>query len=175
MFLAGRSIDSSMRIARNLGYLPFDADAFVDIKKAGDYMQDSLVYVIAGCFGQPGSALDRLSLGEHHDIEIQPGAYLVFSAEPNPPGVDLDVERVTSNMVLRGVEVLDRTNYPNLHVSGHAHKSDMSLLASLVKPKYYIPIGGTAPKFMLIKTLLLIWVLMVTVFLKCRKVKLLNF
>jgi ribonuclease J len=140
----GRSIDSSIRVATNAGYLSFPEDVYVDLKKASEYTQDSLVYIIAGCFGQPGSAVDRLSKGNHRDIQIEQNSVLIFSAEPNPPGVQLDVERVKSDLTLRGVEVLDHMNTDNLHVSGHGHRGDLSKIAELVKPKYFIPIGGTA-------------------------------
>ncbi|OGC46351.1 hypothetical protein A2V49_03590 [candidate division WWE3 bacterium RBG_19FT_COMBO_34_6] len=139
----GRSIDSSVKIARDLGYLPFPEDCFVDIKKAGDYNQRDIVYLISGCFGQPGSALERLSRGEHHDIFLDQGAIVVFSAEPSPPGVDVDVERVSSNFIECGAEVIDHTNMEHLHVSGHGHQDELSRIASLIKPKYFIPNGGT--------------------------------
>lgn len=139
----GRSIDVSVKIARNLGYLNYPDDAFVNLKSSGDFLQQDIVYLIAGCFGQKGSALDRLSRGEHRDVTIDPGAVLVFSAEPNPPGVDLDVETVSSNFVLAGGEVIDHTNMEHLHVSGHGHRPDLSRVAQTVNPDYYIPTGGT--------------------------------
>jgi len=139
----GRSIDQSISIARNLGYLPFGDEHFVDFKKAADLPQDSLVYIIAGCFGQSGSALDRLSLGEHRDLSLQEGAVVIFSSEPNPPGVDVDVERVVSALILEGAEVVDHHDRDDLHISGHGHRGELSKVASLVKPQYYIPIGGS--------------------------------
>lgn len=139
----GRSIDRSVQIARNLGYLPFPESTYVDVKESSGCSQDSIVYLIAGCFGQHGSALDRLGKGEHKDIVVDKNAIVVFSAEPNPPGVDLDVEYVSSNLVLMGAEVIDHTNMDNLHVSGHGHRDELGKVASIVKPKYFIPNGGT--------------------------------
>jgi len=138
----GRSIDHSIKIARNLGYIPFGDECFVAADKAMDLPQDTLVYIIAGCFGQSGSALDRLSLGDHRDISLQDGSIVVFSSEPNPPGVDVDVERVVSGLILAGAEVVDHHDRDDLHISGHGHRGDLSKVASLVKPRYYIPIGG---------------------------------
>ena len=138
----GRSIDQSIRISRSLGYLPFHDDAFVDLKKAVNLPQDSVVYIIAGCFGQSGSSLDRLSRGEHSDVRITENSLVVFSSEPGPPGADIAVDRVIGNLYLRGAEVLDYTMRGDLHVSGHGHRGDLSLIASMIKPKYYIPIGG---------------------------------
>uniref|UniRef100_A0A7C4TJ46 Ribonuclease J n=1 Tax=candidate division WWE3 bacterium TaxID=2053526 RepID=A0A7C4TJ46_UNCKA len=139
----GRSIDKSVKIARALGYLPFSDSAFATLKEARNLTPDSIVYLIAGCFGQRGSALDRLSRGEHRDVYLEEGAIVIFSAEPNPPGVDLDVEDVCANFVLAGAEVIDHTNFDNLHVSGHGHREELSKIASIVNPKYYIPKGGS--------------------------------
>jgi len=43
---SGRSMEQSSRVARELGYLPFDDTEFVDEKEAENYKQDSLVYVL---------------------------------------------------------------------------------------------------------------------------------
>ncbi|MBI2414327.1 ribonuclease J [candidate division WWE3 bacterium] len=139
----GRSVDTSVKIARNLGYLPFPDSVFVDLRKASEMPQESLVYLVAGCFGQSGSALDRISRAEHRNISLEENAIVIYSAEPNPPGVDVDVENVSSNLVLLGAEVLDHTNFDNLHVSGHGHRDELLKVATIVKPKYFIPKGGT--------------------------------
>ncbi len=139
---SGRSIDSTIKIATNLGYLKFPQDVYMDQKEAQDYDQHSVVYIIAGCFGQQGSSLDRVSRGEHRDIVLEQDAVVVFSSEPNPPGVDIAVERMTENLIMAGAEVYDHTNMEHLHVSGHGHREELSKMALTVKPKYYIPIGG---------------------------------
>lgn len=138
----GRSIDQAVSLARELGYLQYADEHFVDIKDASELAQDSIFYLIAGCFGQPGSALSRLSLGEHHDILLDEGAVVVYSAEPNPPGVDVDVDRVNSDLILRGAEVIDHFSMEHLHVSGHGHRDELSTVAKIVNPKYFVPIGG---------------------------------
>jgi len=139
----GRSIDQSIKIARSLGYLPYGEDAFLDVKKAFEKNQKDIVYMIAGCFGQQGSSLSRVSTGEHARVTLNPGGIVIFSSEPNPPGVDVDVEVVIDNVILRGGEVIDHRDRDDLHVSGHGHKDDLLKVASLAKPKYFIPIGGS--------------------------------
>ena len=139
----GRSIDQSISIARSLGYLPYGEDAFLDVKKAFEKNQKDIVYMIAGCFGQQGSSLSRVSTGEHARVTLNEGGIVIFSSEPNPPGVDVDVEVVIDNIILRGGEVIDHRDRDDLHVSGHGHKEDLLKVASLAKPKYFIPIGGS--------------------------------
>ncbi len=141
--LSGRSIEQSVKVGRSLGLLKFSDDLFVQEKEAGRYPQGELVYIIAGCYGQPGSSLGRLSRGEHKDITLDKNALVVFSADPNPPGVDIAVERVMSAFTLAGAEVVYSKIQENLHVSGHGTKGDLMTIASVVKPKYFVPIGGT--------------------------------
>ncbi len=141
--LGGRSIKQSVRIARELDFLPFADDVFIDDEKCNAYPQKDLVYLVAGCFGQPGSSLDKISRGEHNTIRLEENAMVIFSADPNPPGVQVAVERVMDNLTLRGAEVVYSKIQANLHVSGHGPKGDLTIIASIVKPKYFIPIGGS--------------------------------
>ncbi len=144
--LVGRSIDQSVSVARSLGYMDFPDDLFVTDAEAENHMQKDLVYIIAGCYGQQGSALDRVARGEHQTIVMEPNALVIFSADPNPPGVEEAVERVMDYLTLAGAEVLYSKIQDNLHVSGHGTKGDLVTIASIVKPKYFIPIGGTITK-----------------------------
>ncbi len=141
--IAGRSIDQSVEVALGLGYLKFDTDIFVSPKNASTYNQADLVYIVAGCYGQTGSALGRMSRNDHPDIQVQEGAYVIFSADPNPPGVAEAVEKVQDNLILLGAKVVYSEIQENLHVSGHGTQGDLKLVAFLSKPKYFMPIGGT--------------------------------
>ena len=141
--LSGRSIEQSVKVARALGVIKFHDDLFIEEKEAGRFPQGDIVYIIAGCYGQPGSSLGRLSRGEHKEIVLEKDPIVIFSADPNPPGVDVAVERVMSAFTLFGAEVVYSRIQDNLHVSGHGTKGDLMTIASVAKPKYFIPIGGT--------------------------------
>lgn len=141
--LVGRSIEQSVSVARRLGFLSFPDNVFVKDGDSSNHPQSELAYLIAGCYGQEGSALGRLSRGEHDNIKLSDNALVVFSADPNPPGVEFDVEKVMSALTLSGAEVLYSKIQNNLHVSGHGTRGDLLAVAALIKAKYYIPIGGT--------------------------------
>lgn len=47
------------------------------------------------------------------------------------------------NLTLKGAEVIYSKIQANLHVSGHGPKGDLTIIASIVKPNYFIPIGGS--------------------------------
>lgn len=144
--LAGRSIEQSVSVAQRLGYLPFSDETYVSQKEAVEHKQSELVYIVAGCYGQQGSALDRVSRNEHDNITLEDNAMVVFSADPNPPGVEIDVERLMSNLTIAGAEVIYSKIQDNLHVSGHGIKGDLTMIAAVVRPKYFIPLGGTITK-----------------------------
>ena len=144
--LGGRSIIQSVAVGKSLGLIPFPDDLFVGEQDAASYPQSDLVYIAAGCYGQQGSALDRAARKEHKNIILEDNSMVVFSADPNPPGVDVAVERLMAVLTLAGAEVIYSKIQANLHVSGHGARGDLTMMAKLVNPKYFIPIGGTITK-----------------------------
>ena len=119
---------------------------FINEQDSRNYPQEEIVYLIAGCYGQPGSSLDRLSRGEHECISFVGEPMVIFSADPNPPGADITVEKLMDNLTLKNCEVIYSEIQNNLHVSGHALRGDIERLVKLINPKYHIPIGGTITK-----------------------------
>lgn len=141
--LGGRSIEKASEIGRNLGYLDFPEEVFVTERQAQDYYEDELVYIVAGCFGQMGSTADRISRGEHKYIQLEENCRFIVSAEPGPPGSRVPMESMRDRLVLAGAEVIYPKIYDHLHISGHGHRTDLETVAAAVKPKYFIPIGGS--------------------------------
>lgn len=143
---SGRSVEQMVDVARRLGYLPFPDDFFVKEQECQKYDQGELVYLIAGCYGQPGSSLGRLSKGEHESINLEKDAMVIFSGDPSPPGADIMVEKVMDALTLKGADVIYGEIQENLHVSGHAVKGDIEKLTKMVNARYFIPIGGSITK-----------------------------
>ncbi len=143
---SGRSVEQMVDVARRLGYLPFPDDFFIKEQECQKYDQGELVYLIAGCYGQSGSSLSRLSRGEHESITLEKDAIVIFSGDPNPPGADIMVEKVMDALTLKGANVIYGEIQENLHVSGHAVKGDIEKLTKMVNAKYFIPIGGSITK-----------------------------
>jgi ribonuclease J len=143
---SGRSIEQMVGVARRLGYLPFQDDFFIKEQLSRKYPQEELVYLIAGCYGQPESSLGRLSRGEHESITLEDNAMVIFSGDPNPPGANITVEKVMDALTLRNAEVIYGEIQDDLHVSGHAVRGDIERMTKLINAKYYIPIGGTITK-----------------------------
>jgi len=139
----GRSIDKKAAIAESLGYLTFPPGVVVSAKEAERLPRIGVMYIISGCYGQVGSALYRLALGEHQFLKVEKEDLVVFSADPAPPGSKQNVDSLVDTLLEKEIDVHYYDMQEDLHVSGHGTMEDIKLLMSLIKPKHYIPLGGT--------------------------------
>lgn len=139
----GRSIVSKAEIAEKLGYLTYPENTVVDKKEAAKISRNRLMYIISGCYGQPGSNLYRVALGEHESIKINSGDTVIFSADPAPPGTKTNVDYIVDKLIESDVNVHYYDIQEDLHVSGHGSQEDIKMLFAVVKPEYFVPIGGT--------------------------------
>jgi len=139
----GRSIQRKAEIAKELGYLFYPQGLVVEPKQASKLPPDKVLYIISGSYGQPGSALYRLCLGEHDFLTVGKGDVVIFSSDPAPPGSKANVDFLVDKLIESDVDVHYYDMQEDLHVSGHGSMKDIEMLFALVKPKYYIPIGGT--------------------------------
>lgn len=141
--LIGRSIERKAQIAKDLGFLKYPEGMIVRSKQATKFPDDKILYIISGCYGQAGSALYRLALGEHDLLKIGRGDVVIFSADPGPPGSKGSIDFLVDKFIEQNVDVHYYDMQEDLHVSGHGSMKDIEMLFALVKPRYYIPIGGT--------------------------------
>jgi len=139
----GRSTERKAQIAKDLGYLFYPNGLVIKSKQAGKLPPNKIFYIISGSYGQPGSALYRLCMGEHDFLTIGKGDVVIFSADPAPPGSKANVDFLVDKLIEADVDVHYYDMQEDLHVSGHGSIGDIEMLFALVKPKYYIPIGGT--------------------------------
>ncbi len=139
----GRSTEAKAQIAKDLGYLHYPENLVVPFKRARKILKQKIMYVISGSYGQPGSALYRVANAEHDFLSIGKGDAVIFSSDPAPPGSKANVDGVVDRLIEIGADVHYYEMQENLHVSGHGCQEDIKMLFALLKPKYYIPIGGT--------------------------------
>ena len=139
----GRSMDAKADIAKKLGYLHYPQHLVVTPHKARNIKKDQLMYIISGCYGQPSSALYKATVGDHKFLQIDGTDTVIFSADPAPPGSKVNVDYLVDRLFELGVDVHYYDLQEDLHVSGHGSQEDIKFLFGLVKPKFFIPIGGT--------------------------------
>src|SRR5947209_6422618 len=142
VFLIGRSLVDNIETADRLGYVRFPREARPGANaRPEDFAEHEVVIMSTGTQGEPASALSRMAVGEHKQIEIVRGDTVVISAR-TIPGNERAVAHLIDNLYRRGAEVLSWDN-ADVHVSGHACQEELKLMLNLTRPKFFIPIHGT--------------------------------
>jgi len=142
IFFIGRSLVDNVETAERLGYLrvPREQRPGANAKPA-DFADHEVVILTTGTQGEPSSALSRMAIGEHKQVEVQRGDVVILSAR-TIPGNERGVAHVIDNLYRRGAEVLNWEN-SDVHVSGHACEEELKLMLNVTRPKFFIPIHGT--------------------------------
>lgn len=140
--LVGMSIQKNFETTRKLGYLKnLRSGDIVDYHQAKKMPKNKVTFLIAGSLGQTGSSLDRVVLGKH-SLKVKEGDKFIFSSPDYVPGTSGAVFQIINDLFKQGAEVVYEELGETLHVSGHGYQRELSLLANLVNPEYFIPIGG---------------------------------
>jgi len=138
----GRSLEQSYQIAKELGYFSSLKQFVIPTKKIKSYPYGKLSLIVAGSYAQSDSALARISQNKHHLVKLKKNDLVIFCADPGPPGVIVDVNKMIDSLTKLGSRVYYYELQYNLHVSGHGTVEDIKMLFALIKPKYLVPIGG---------------------------------
>ena len=136
----GRSIEISVKLARELGYLNIEEGMQVDIEQVNDYPDDEIIILTTGSQGEPMSALARMSAGVHKQIKIKAGDLVILSSK-FIPGNERAITKIVNNLYRQGADVIYE-KISDIHVSGHAFREELKLMINLTKPEYFIPIHG---------------------------------
>jgi len=139
----GRRMNENTEVAEELGFLKIPPGLVIRSKEIKNYPRDKVCVVSGGCQGEPMSALSRLALDDHKDFKIQEGDTVVLSAR-HIPGNERAIGRMMDHFYKRHAEIYYADgSQPPVHVSGHASEEELKLVATLVKPRFFIPIHGT--------------------------------
>jgi len=135
--LEGRSMNTYISTAVELGYINLPDDIFIETEEIAKYTPEKLVIITTGSQGESMAALSRMANSTHRKVSIGPSDTVVFSSHPIP-GNEKSVSKVINELMLKGAKVI----FQDTHVSGHACADDLKLIYTLVKPKYAIPVHG---------------------------------
>jgi ribonuclease J len=136
----GRSIEVSVNIARQLGYLQIAAGMQIDIDQIRDYPEDEVIIITTGSQGEPMSALARMAAGSHRQIKIIPEDTVILSSK-FIPGNERAITNIINALYRCGADVVYE-KIARIHVSGHAFQEELTMMMHLTRPKYFIPIHG---------------------------------
>jgi len=138
--LLGRSMLRNVETADSLRQLTVPDGLFVSPSEARQMNDDELVLLVAGCQGDPMSAMTKLATDQHKNLFVDEGDTVVLSAR-QIPGNEPAISRLISHCYKRGARVID-SSVARIHVSGHGSQEDLKILIEAVRPKFLVPIHG---------------------------------
>jgi ribonuclease J len=144
----GRSMVSTLEMAIRNGFVRVPKGTFIPIANTAGMKDNELVIVCTGSQGEPSSALQRMSNGEHRHVKLKEQDSVVLSSTPIPySGNDAKVRSMVDDLLRKNVHVFrhqfrDIDGCGPLHVSGHASADEYADMINMTKPKFFIPVMG---------------------------------
>ena len=136
----GRSLETSVNIAKNLGYIRVPEGMEIDVQQINDFPDDEIVIITTGSQGEPMAALARMSSGNHKQIKIKKEDTVILSSK-FIPGNEKAITKIINDLYRRGADVIYE-KISAIHVSGHAFQEELKLMINLTGPQYFVPIHG---------------------------------
>ena len=138
--LLGRSMVRNVETADSQRQLDVPDDIFITPAQARHMDDDQLILLVAGCQGDPMSAMTKLATDQYKNLSVDEGDLVVLSAR-NIPGNERAISRLISHCYKRGARVID-SSVARIHCSGHGSQDDLKILIEATRPKFLIPIHG---------------------------------
>lgn len=147
--LDGRSMMSTLEMAIRHGFVRVPKGTFVPISSVPNMKDHEVVVVCTGGQGEPSSALQRMSAGEHKYVKMKAQDSVILSSTPIPEsGNDSLIANMVDDLMRKEVHVFQHITHEldgvgPLHVSGHASIDEYADMIRMIKPKFFIPIYGS--------------------------------
>ncbi len=140
--LMGRSIEQNIKMAVKHGFIKIPNNTLIKPQQIKHLPPHQVAVIIAGSQAQEGSSLYRVAAGEHRHLQLHSGDKVVLSSS-FIPGNETNIYGLIDSLFEQEVDVVypDIADKP-LHVTGHGHRGDLTLLLRLIQPKNIIPVGG---------------------------------
>lgn len=146
--LDGRSMMSYAEIAVRQGLLKIPKGFVLPMREMPNIPDNQVLVVLTGGQGEPGSALQRMSIGEHKHIKLKEGDTVVVSSNPIP-GNELRYQQIGDDLTKLGAQYYSNKDHDVygtglLHVGGHGYRGEHRDMIRYIQPKYFIPIYAGA-------------------------------
>ncbi len=140
--LLGRSLNTQVEVATKLGRLQWPSDLLVSAERVAEWPPEKVLVLAGGTQAEPNSALRRLASGSSRWLQLQEGDTVVLSSRIIP-GNERLVFTMLCDLQRRGVRVITREAYPDVHTSGHAGRSEQQRMIEMIRPRAFLPVHGT--------------------------------
>lgn len=138
--LVGRSLQGTVRVARELGYLKPPRPLLTSALKMQEVPPEKLCVLTTGTQGEPFSALSRIAAGKHPSLHVLKGDLVILSSR-TIPGNERAISRTLNQLYGLGAEVIYH-RVSEVHVSGHGAREELSQMIELLRPKFFVPVHG---------------------------------
>ena len=138
--MSGRSIETTVRIAKELGLIKVPIEAFINSDQARNMPDNELLIMATGSQGEEFAALNRMANGVHTNFDIKAGDTVILSSS-FIPGNEGKIHELIAKLSKKQAIVYN-SKMMDVHASGHAGIEDHKMLLHLCKPKYLMPIHG---------------------------------
>lgn len=139
LVVAGRAMYRVIEAAQATGYLDPELD-FHQETAFESLPRNKVVALCTGSQGEARAALARIASGEHPNLSLKPGDWVIFSSR-TIPGNEKAVGRVQNALADNKVEILTDQD-ALVHVSGHPRRGELKQLYDWLKPDVAVPMHG---------------------------------
>ncbi len=137
--LAGRSLVTNAKIARECGYLKEYADLHT-LEEVEGITSDKALYICTGSQANYRSAMTQIANDESKYIKLEAEDNVIFSSKIIPGNED-KIERLQEKILAKGVNLITEEDYL-VHTSGHASRKDLLAMYELLNPRIVLPVHG---------------------------------
>ncbi|HQO10885.1 MAG TPA: ribonuclease J [bacterium] len=136
--LQGRSMNSNVEIAHQIGYLKFDPKILINDNELNRLPDNQVLIIGTGAQGEDSAFLSRVVNGEHRIVSLKQGDTVLFSSSVIP-GNERSIQNLMDMVVRQGAHII-HYRMLDIHAGGHAKAEDLKLIMRLIKPEYFMPI-----------------------------------
>ena len=137
--IAGRAMERTLSVARELGYLE-GVPPFLSAHAYASLPRDKVVLLATGSQGESRAAVARIADGEHPEIKLDRGDLVIFSSR-TIPGNEREVNGMINGLVTQGVKIITDRDAP-IHASGHPRRGEVQRMYEWIRPQIAVPAHG---------------------------------
>ncbi len=136
--LDGYSMKMNIEIAKKLGYVKIPEGTVGDVQKIDKYPEKQVVIVCTGAQGEENAVLNRIASGNHRTVKLRKSDTVIFSSSIIP-GNERTIQRLKDN-IYRQCDNVIHGDVMDVHISGHATRTDIMEIIKQIRPDYYVPV-----------------------------------